>query len=75
MDMLTHSEGTRPPTDMIQETIRCSELIDNAMETRRLLQQAGSTPHIEQLPIFGICKDMLLAIRYRLSDGQVLISI
>jgi hypothetical protein len=28
-------------------------------------------PQIEQLPIFGIHKDIYLAFRYRPSDGQV----
>lgn len=26
---------------------------------------------VEQLPIFGITKEALLALRYRLEDGQV----
>jgi hypothetical protein len=33
--------------------------------------RAGITPHIEQLPIFGIHKEIYLAFRYRLSDNQV----
>ncbi|KAM0723437.1 hypothetical protein Q7P37_000423 [Cladosporium fusiforme] len=53
------------------ETIHAGELIDKALETRHALQKAGTAPQIEQLPIFGICKDMLLALRYRLPDGQV----
>lgn len=60
---------------MIQETIRASELIDKSIETRHILQQAGSAPQIEQLPIFGICKDQFLALRYRYPDGQVVQSI
>lgn len=55
----------------IQETIRAGELIDKAIEARHGSQQVGIQPQIEQLPIFGIRKDNLLAFRYRWSDGQV----
>ncbi|KAK3714077.1 hypothetical protein LTR37_008106 [Vermiconidia calcicola] len=44
--------------------------IDKAVEARRRSEQAGITPQVEQLPIFGITKDSLIALRYRLEDGK-----
>lgn len=46
-------------------------LIDSAIAARQGSQQAGIQPQVEQLPIFGISKDVLLALRYRVPDGQV----
>lgn len=48
-----------------------SLLIDSAIAARHGSQQAGIAPQVEQLPIFGITKDVLLALRYRVADGQV----
>ena len=48
-----------------------AEYVDRALEARYGSQQAGITPQIEQLPIFGIHKEVFLALRYRLPDGQV----
>lgn len=56
---------------VIQESINIADLVDRAISARQGSQQAGITPQIEQLPIFGITKDALLAFRYRLDDGQV----
>jgi hypothetical protein len=58
-------------TRSIQETIDIGELVDRAIEARHGSQQAGITPQIEQLPIFGIHKEVFLALRYRLPDNQV----
>jgi hypothetical protein len=57
-------------TRSIQETIDIGELVDRAIEARHGSQQAGITPQIEQLPIFGIHKEVFLALRYRLPDNQ-----
>ncbi|OQN98433.1 hypothetical protein B0A48_15703 [Cryoendolithus antarcticus] len=54
----------------VMESIEIGALVDRAMQARRGSQQAGVTAQIEQLPIFGIAKDALLALRYRLADGQ-----
>jgi len=63
-------------TDAItQETVDIAEYVDRALEARHGSQQAGITPQIEQLPIFGIHKEVFLALRYRLPDGQVLIAV
>jgi len=50
-------------------------LIDRAAVARQRAQQAGIVPQIEQLPIFGIHKDALLALRYRLEDQQVILTL
>ena len=55
----------------MQESVDIASYVDHAIETRRQSQQAGSTLHIEQLSIFGIFKEPLMALRYRLSDGKV----
>ncbi|OQO03908.1 hypothetical protein B0A48_10550 [Cryoendolithus antarcticus] len=54
----------------VMESIEIGALVDRAMQARHGSQQAGVTAQIEQLPIFGIAKDALLALRYRLADGQ-----
>lgn len=54
-----------------QESVDIASYIDNATETRRRAEQAGVAVQIEQLPIFGITKESILAIRYRLDDGKV----
>ena len=55
----------------LQESIDVADYVDKAVEARRGAELAGVTPQVEQLPIFGITKESLLALRYRLSDGQV----
>ena len=55
----------------MQESLNISDYIDMAKETRRGAEHAGIHPQIEQLPIFGLTKDALFALRYRLDDGQV----
>nr|OQO27801.1 hypothetical protein B0A51_04614 [Rachicladosporium sp. CCFEE 5018] len=54
----------------VMESIEIGSLVDRALQARHGSQQAGVTAQIEQLPIFGIAKDALLALRYRLPDGQ-----
>lgn len=56
----------------VLEAIDIGDLVDKAVEARHGSQKAGIMPQIEQLPIFGICKEIFLAFRYRLPDGQVL---
>jgi hypothetical protein len=56
------------PNSVIQETVNLGELIDQSIEARRNSQRAGIEAHIEQLPIFGIHKDIFLAFRYRRDD-------
>lgn len=36
-----------------------------------MLEQAGITPQVDQLPIFGMTRANSLAVRHRLKDGQV----
>ncbi|KAK4549389.1 hypothetical protein LTR36_006386 [Oleoguttula mirabilis] len=55
----------------VLETVDVANFIEAAIEARRGAERAGVTPQIEQLPIFGITKESLLALRYRLEDGQV----
>ncbi|KAK5127694.1 hypothetical protein LTR08_004339 [Meristemomyces frigidus] len=52
------------------ETVDLAHYIDLSIDARRGAEQVGVTPQIEQLPIFGITKEALLALRYRLDDGQ-----
>ena len=47
--------------------------MDSAIDTRRRLEQATTTPQVSHLPIFGVTKGILLALRCRLEDGQVCI--
>ena len=53
----------------MQESIDVGTYIRDAIAVRR--NSATQTMSVEQLPIFGITKEALLAIRYRLRDGQV----
>lgn len=48
-----------------------ARFVDAAIDARHGAERAGVTPQIEQLPIFGITKESLLALRYRLENGQV----
>lgn len=48
-----------------------AQYIDAALDARLGAERAGVTPQVEQLPIFGITKESLLALRYRLEDGSV----
>lgn len=58
-------------TDCVQESLDVGTYIDKAVEARRSAQSTGMTIYMEQLPIFGITKDTVLAVRYTLSDGKV----
>ena len=44
--------------------------VDQAIEARRASDHASERMQVERLPIFGMTKESLLAMRYRLSDGQ-----
>ncbi|KAK3707761.1 hypothetical protein LTR37_011938 [Vermiconidia calcicola] len=54
----------------VLESLDVARYVDKAVEARRRSEQAGITPQVEQLPIFGITKDSLIALRYRLEDGK-----
>ncbi|KAK3645772.1 hypothetical protein LTR56_008959 [Elasticomyces elasticus] len=54
----------------VLDSIDISQLIDQAIQTRRSLEEHGIAPHIEQLPIFGMTKDALLALRYTPADKR-----
>lgn len=54
-----------------QESLNVGQYIDRAVDARRKSAEAGVTVKVEQLPIFGITKENLLAIRYRLESGEV----
>ncbi|KAF2772377.1 hypothetical protein EJ03DRAFT_372124 [Teratosphaeria nubilosa] len=54
----------------VMESVGIGRYIDDADDTRRRAQEARMTVKIEELPIFGITRDNLLAVRYRLADGQ-----
>lgn len=56
---------------MKQESIDITQLVDQAIDARRGAEQHGVTPQVEQLPIFGITKDALLALRYRPTNEKV----
>ena len=55
----------------IQESIDVAQYVDAAIDARRGAEVAGVIPQVDQLPIFGITKNALLAIRYRLEGGLV----
>ena len=67
------SSGTGSTLTLVdwQESIDIADYVVRAIEARRGAEQAGVVPQVEQLPIFGITKESLLALRYRLSDSQV----
>ncbi|EMC99590.1 hypothetical protein BAUCODRAFT_144989 [Baudoinia panamericana UAMH 10762] len=50
-------------------SVEISAYINAASDARRGAQQHGVTPQVDQLPIFGITKESLLALRYKLNDG------
>ena len=54
-----------------QESLDVATYISRASKTRQDIEHAGGTLHIELLPIFGLTRQALLAIRYRLKDGNV----
>lgn len=51
--------------------MQISTHVDRAIALRSNSDQAGHLLQADHLPIFGIAKEALLAIRYRLEDGQV----
>ena len=55
----------------MQESIDVARYIDASRDARRGAEQHGVTPQLDQLPIFGMTKEALLALRYRPADGQV----
>ncbi|KAF2858659.1 hypothetical protein K470DRAFT_272240 [Piedraia hortae CBS 480.64] len=62
---LTLVQGTK-----VLESIDVAQYVDAAREARHGAEKAGVVPSTEQLPIFGITKHSLLAIRYKLQNGQ-----
>lgn len=54
-----------------QDTIDIGAFVESGIDARRSAAQHGVTLSVDQLPVFGITKDALLALRYRPSDGQV----
>ncbi|EME50114.1 hypothetical protein DOTSEDRAFT_20500 [Dothistroma septosporum NZE10] len=54
----------------VLEKVDIDQYIERAVRTRVAIEREGTSANIEQLPIFGITKDNLLALRYRLKDGQ-----
>ncbi len=63
-DFICHS-----PLNFTQDSVDIGRLVDEAIAIRHHVLQACIP--IEQLPIFGMTKDMLLAVRYRQHEGQV----
>ncbi|KAI5370582.1 hypothetical protein Slin14017_G014610 [Septoria linicola] len=53
-----------------KETVDLAHHIDIANASRRNAKQPGLSIKIEQLPIFGITRDVLLALRFRTSTGR-----
>ncbi|KAK1053682.1 hypothetical protein LTR74_016188 [Friedmanniomyces endolithicus] len=54
----------------VLESIDVASYVDASRAARRGAEQHGVTPQLEQLPIFGMTKEALLALRYRPADGQ-----
>jgi hypothetical protein len=66
------SYGTSWAANMYhQEDLDIGRYIDSAAQTRQRFRQASVNASVDQLPIFGLTKGPLLALRYRQSDGQV----
>jgi hypothetical protein len=66
------SNGTSGAANMYyQEDLDIGRYIDSAVHTRQRFRQTSVNASVEQLPIFGLTKGPLLALRYRQSDGQV----
>ncbi|KAK0313765.1 hypothetical protein LTR01_002022 [Friedmanniomyces endolithicus] len=55
----------------VLESIDIAQYVDASRDARRGAEQHGVTPQLEQLPIFGMTKEALLALRYRPADGQI----
>ncbi|EME89272.1 uncharacterized protein MYCFIDRAFT_170756 [Pseudocercospora fijiensis CIRAD86] len=61
-------------TDEDQEHVDIGSYIDAALEMRQQDRQDGDSLALEQLPIFGITKESLFAIRYTV-NGEVCLSL
>lgn len=72
--LVSHSTPIRKgchisPSD--QESLHLGSSIDAALEAQRRAQQNGVDLPSEQLPIFGMTKDALLALRYNTPKSEV----
>ncbi|KAI7552423.1 hypothetical protein KC331_g1896 [Hortaea werneckii] len=62
---MTIMEGTR-----LLESVDIAGLVDDALAARRGAERVGVMPAVEQLPIFGISREALLALRYKSTSGE-----
>ncbi|GAB1742936.1 hypothetical protein NU219Hw_g8638t1 [Hortaea werneckii] len=62
---MTIMEGNR-----MLESVDIAGLIDDALVARRGAERVGVMPAVEQLPIFGITREALLALRYKSKSGE-----
>lgn len=56
---------------IVQESVDIAGLVDEALTARRGAERVGVMPAVEQLPIFGITREALLALRYKSRSGEV----
>ncbi|RMY56694.1 hypothetical protein D0863_12888 [Hortaea werneckii] len=62
---MTVMEGNR-----LLESVDIAGLVDEALAARRGAERVGVMPAVEQLPIFGITREALLALRYKSRSGE-----
>ncbi|KAI7313291.1 hypothetical protein KC315_g11721 [Hortaea werneckii] len=62
---MTIMEGNR-----LLESVDVASLVDEALAARRGAERVGVMPAVEQLPIFGITREALLALRYKSRSGE-----
>lgn len=58
-------------TDQAQESLNVSAYIDKAVAVKSCAQSRGESISMQQLPIFGITKDSILALRYTMQENVV----
>ncbi|KAI6842004.1 hypothetical protein KC340_g2135 [Hortaea werneckii] len=62
---MTIMEGNR-----LLESVDVASLVDEALAARTGAERVGVMPAVEQLPIFGITREALLALRYKSRSGE-----
>ncbi|KAI7162537.1 hypothetical protein KC343_g4325 [Hortaea werneckii] len=62
---MTIMEGNR-----LLESVDIAGLVDEALAARSGAERVGVMPAVEQLPIFGITREALLALRYKSRSGE-----
>lgn len=55
----------------MQESLNVASYIDITMALRQSHENSGKPLQVDEMAIFGITKQAVLALRFKLEDGQV----